>query len=759
MAKNIITSWIDLQNEKLCLKINSMYYRKVEAGHSIYYIFNPKFYPFLLLRALIVFVNLFRFNSDLLLPYQIGIRENSPFLQQIRSPFLKKTFEILFIFFGLRYFTKDIYKADYYNQQLKDDDLTFFKTQEPLVSIIIPVFNQIEYTKTCLKSLALNISSKYKYEIIVVDDCSTDETPEALTSIQGISYIRNDKNMGFLLSCIKGIEVSNGKYICLLNNDTIVLRNWLEALVDTIEDDPNVGVVGSKLIYPYGLLQEAGGIIYADGSGINYGKHQNTKYSKYNYKRKVDYCSGASILFKREDYNLIGGLDKRYEPAYYEDTDLCFSFRHLLGKDIVYQPASSLVHFEGISSGKRAQKGNVKSYQEINKIKFIEKWADVLKEMYPKCKSDIAARKYLPQKTIMVIDSYLPLFDRESGSNRLFHLLKIFKNIGYHLVFVPNDNKIIEPYYSILTSKIGIEVIMKERGVFSFMNDLKKIIHRVDILWICRPNLNKKYKFLTQFNPQVEWIYDTVDLHFVRLLREFELFPRHKLKRKIKRLKRLEISLARQADFTIAITHIEAETLRQENIKNIEIIPNVHLSYDKEIPKFNDRRDLCFIGGYNHKPNVDAAFWLINEIMPLVWKTNPDIKLFLLGNKPTSKMLAYQNEKIIIPGFIEDVSTYFLKCKIFVAPLRYGAGMKGKIGQSLTYALPILTTNIGAEGMSLTHNENVLITDNAKDFATYILELYQNEFLWNKISQNSKQQIKQYEPQKIEKDLIRIFNR
>ncbi|RZL47053.1 MAG: glycosyltransferase [Pedobacter sp.] len=758
MGKNIITSWIDLQNELLCLKINSMYYKKVEAGRSIYYVFHPKFYPFLLLRLFVVFLNFFRFNSLLYQPYKIRSQKTF-FSNQIKSSFLKNSFEFFFIFAGLRHFVKPSYEADYYNQRIKDVDLSFSKTDKPIVSIIIPVFNQVEYTRTCLKSIALNVSKKYEFEVIVIDDCSTDQTSEIIASLHGIVYKRNSENMGFLLSCVRGIEVSKGKYICLLNNDTIVLNNWLESLVETIEDDPNVGCVGSKLIYPYGLLQEAGGIIYSDGSGVNYGKYQNINYSKYNYKRNVDYCSGASLLFKKEDYTTIGGLDKRFEPAYYEDTDLCFSFRHLLGKEVVYQPLSTVVHFEGVSSGKRAKKGNIKSYQDINRIKFVEKWTSVLTESFAKCNVDIAAKKYLSTKKIMIVDSYLPIYDRESGSNRLFNLLKIFKNLGYHLIFIPHDSKIIEPYYSMLTSKMGIEVITKERGKFSFIQVLKTISKETNILWICRPNLNKKYNFLTRYNAKTKWIYDTIDLHYIRLLREFKLFPKKKLGRKINRIKRLEISLAKRADYTIAITTIEAETLASEGVKNIEIIPNIHVPYQgKKLPSFSNRENVCFIGGYNHKPNVDAALWLINEIMPLVWKINPRIKLYLLGNKPSPALLAYANENIIIPGFIEDVSEYFLTCKIFVAPLRYGAGMKGKIGQSLEYALPIITTDIGAEGMALTHNENILIANNAEDFANNILNLYENEFLWDKISKNSKQELSNYEPQKIEQLLAKIFN-
>lgn len=750
MGKNKITRWIDLQNEKLCLKINTMYFKKIERGHSIYYILTPKFYPFLILRFFVVICNLFRFNPLLFEPYGRAFNH---------SPFFKRVFEIFFTFCGLRYFTKPIYEPNYYLDQFKGRDLHFTEVENPVVSIIIPVYNQIQYTKTCLRSLILNVSTQYSYEVILIDDCSTDETTETLETISGLKYIRNTVNLGFLHSCRKGIELSKGNYICLLNNDTILLPNWLESLVDTIKEDENVGCVGSKLIYPYGLLQEAGGIIYQDGSGANYGKYQNPNYSKYNYKRVVDYSSGASILFGRKDYDLVGGLDTRYEPAYYEDTDFCFAIRHILGKNVVYQPSSVVVHFEGVSSGKKAEKGNVKSYQDINKLKFIEKWKSYLDKNYPLIKQDLAAKKYLPKKTIIVIDSYLPLFDRESGSNRLYQLLLIFKTMGYHLLFVPNNGKIVEPYYSILTSKLGIEVLLKERGKRSLKNKLIAAVKHANILWICRPELNKKFKYLTPFNSNIKWIYDTVDLHYVRLLRECNLFSKNlKFKYKIRRLKALELSLAKQADCTIAITTIEAETLKREGVKNVEVIPNIHLPFNQKTPEFDERKDLCFIGSYKHKPNIDAAFWLIEDIMPIVWGKRPEIKVYLLGNNPTPEILSLQNDRIIVPGFIEDVSSYFLDSKVFVAPLRYGAGMKGKIGQSLSFGLPIVSTSIGTEGMHLQDGINVLEANDTDEFANKIIQLYEDQELWNKIRDNANQTLSDYTPEIVLKKLELLFN-
>ncbi|MCY1526061.1 sugar transferase, PEP-CTERM/EpsH1 system associated [compost metagenome] len=423
------------------------------------------------------------------------------------------------------------------------------------------------------------------------------------------------------------------------------------------------------------------------------------------------------------------------------------------------------MHFEGISSGKKAKKGNVKSYQDINRLKFKEKWEAHLQISYPKQKQDAAAKKYLPEKTIVIIDSYLPLFDRESGSQRLYQLLNIFMDMNLHLQFVPHDGKLTEPYYHLLTSKLGIEVINKNVGQWSFRKQLANAVRHADLLWICRPNLNKKYKYLIRFNANIKWIYDTVDLHYIRLERQFLLskafnsfYKNLWLTYKIRRSKVLELSLAKQANFTIAITNVEAEILKREGIKKVWIIPNIHLPFLHETPAFSGREDLCFIGSYDHKPNVDAAYWLIDEIMPMVWRKRPEIRLYLLGNNPPPELRSRQDDRIIIPGFIEDVSNYFLKAKIFVAPLRYGAGMKGKIGQSLSFGLPIVSTSIGTEGMNLKDNISVLEANNAADFADKILRLYEDSELWNTIQQHAYKTLSEYTPERIRSRLSKLFS-
>ena len=176
------------------------------------------------------------------------------------------------------------------------------------ISIIIPVFNQFRFTQACLASLQERQGTE-RFEVIVVDDCSTDETAEVIPQIPGVVYLGNGTNSGFIVSCNRGAEKARGKYLVFLNNDTLVRDGWLSALLGTFSEEPHAGIVGSKLVYPDGRLQEAGGIIWRDASGCNYGKFDDRQKPQYNYLREVDYCSAAALMIPKALFQSLGGFD------------------------------------------------------------------------------------------------------------------------------------------------------------------------------------------------------------------------------------------------------------------------------------------------------------------------------------------------------------------------------------------------------------------------------------------------------------------
>ncbi|MDJ0725092.1 MAG: glycosyltransferase [Prochloraceae cyanobacterium] len=628
-------------------------------------------------------------------------------------------------------------------------------SDRPVVSLIIPVYNKFTYTFNCLNSLKNRLNKSINFEIIIVDDASNDETEESLKKIAGIRVVRNQGNQGFIRSCNNGAAIAKGKFLCFLNNDTQILPGWLENLLLVIEKDKSVGAVGSKLIYPDGRLQEAGGVIWQDGSGWNYGRLDSPDEPEYNYLREVDYCSGASLLVRADLFQQLGGFSETYVPAYYEDTDLCFALRKL-GYKVLYQPLSKVIHYEGISSGTSVTSG-VKKYQEINKGKFQLKWQNELKQhLTPVAEQvELASRRLKKKPTILVIDSYVPLYDRESGSCRLFNLLKILLNIGYSIVFLPDNGFPQEPYTAELQG-MGIEVLYCTSKQPDLEKQILKRLNFIELAWVCRPELCAKYLELIRANSNIPVIYDTIDLHFLRLKRQQEFLPQTSQDNSWQTYQELETKLARDTDATVVVTDVEKKTLNNLDIDNVWVIPNIHNSVANCHKTFAERSDLLFIGGYNHVPNVDAVVWLCREIMPIIWQSQPDMKVTLLGSNPPQEVKTLESDRVRVTGYVKDVEPYFLNSRVFVAPLRFGAGMKGKIGHSMSYGLPTVTTSIGAEGMGLTHGYDVMIAEDPESLANCVMELYDNDRLWNRISDNALETVRLYSPENIEEQLTNL---
>ncbi|MDB8545132.1 glycosyltransferase [Turicibacter sanguinis] len=616
------------------------------------------------------------------------------------------------------------------------EKIIFEKFENPTVSIIIPVYNQFDYTYSCLKAIKEN-TKNVTYEIIIGDDVSNDETVNIFDYAENIKVNRHEKNTGFLMNCNDAAQVAIGKYVLFLNNDTNVQEDWLEPLVSLIESDEKIGMVGSKLVYLNGKLQEAGGIIWDDASGWNYGRLDDPNKPEYNYVKEVDYISGACIMLSMKLWKEIGGFDQRFIPAYYEDTDLAFEVRKR-GLKVVYQPKSMVVHFEGISNGTDLNSG-LKKYQVVNLEKFKEKWAKELKENhFPNAQNVFLAKdRSADKKRILVVDHYVPHYDQDAGGKCTYHYLKLFTKLGYKVTFIGDNFFKHEPYTGLL-QQMGIEVLYGNWYYHSINEWLKLNAKYFDFVYMNRPHITEKYIDLIKQYSNAKIIYFGHDLHYLREQRNYEVTGEESLLESSANWKQKEFNLFNKSDIIHVVGNYE-QSLIQKEMPN-KIVRNIPLYIYDEFFKnkngFKDRKDILFVGGFRHKPNEDAVLWFMNEIWPFVAKQNPQMKFYIVGSNPSEQIKALHSERVIVTGFIsdEELETLYTSCRLVVAPLRYGAGVKGKIVEAIYYQIPVVTTSIGAEG--LVDAEQVMIVENNYEkFAAKICTLYDDEINWNYFSE------------------------
>ncbi len=592
------------------------------------------------------------------------------------------------------------------------------------VSIIIPAYNQFNYNINCITSV-VNNTSDISYEIILIDDVSTDNTSRIEDWVSNIRVIRNKENKGFLINCNMGAEIAKGKYVFLLNNDTQVQPNWLNSLVGLIDNDDSIGLVGSKLVYPTGELQEAGGIMWNDGSAWNYGRNDNPSKPEYNYVRDTDYISGAAIMVRKDLWDIIGGFDTRFVPAYYEDVDLAFEIRKH-GYRTVYQPQSVVVHFEGVSNGTSTDSG-LKKYQVENREKFFEKWKDeLITNHFPNAVNVFDARgRSKDKKTILVVDHYVPHYDKDCGSRIMYMYLKLFVDMGYEVKFLGDNFYAHQPYTSEL-EQMGIEVLYGAWYANNYAQWIKDNGANIDFVYLWRPHISKKYIDLVKEHTDAKILYFVVDLHYLREQRQYEVEQREELLISSKKWYELESELIEKSDVVLTISCDEKEIIEKEfKHQNTQVFPAFFFNQMGGPIDRSDKTGLLFVGGFAHTPNVDGVIWFVNEVLPLIVKHIPDIYLNLVGSNPPEEILALESKHVVVKGFVsdEELSNLYDESKIGVIPLRFGAGVKGKTVEALYNGLPIVSTSIGIEGLS--NIDQVLASFDTKiDFANEVIRLH-----------------------------------
>ena len=627
---------------------------------------------------------------------------------------------------------------------------------EPVVSIILLFYNQAARSLQCLETLALG-AGPVPFEVVIIDNASTDETSELLERIKNAKIIRNPENLGFAGGCNQAVDLAVGKYLLFLNNDVELLSNSIKSMVDTIENGTNIGAVGGKLILPDGRLQEAGAIIWRDGINSGYGRYDDPLKPEYSYVREVDYCSGALLLTPRHIFLSLGKFDTRYQPAYYEDVDYCLQLWRK-GFRVVFQPFAVCIHYEFSSSG--MAKGL--ALQKKNLALFIRKWHEVFAEFYPRVPANIIlAREHRSNsKRILFIDDRIPDHRLGSGYPRSFRILQVMAEAGHRITFLPLQNTDMNPAITLLLQVKGIEVFYTRDGQkIDLVSFLQSRPDYYDIIFISRPyNMQEARNELINYAKQAPVIYDAEALFSLREIKYNELIGKHMTEAEKERLIQNEVSLSTCASLVTTVSENEKEIFVKYGSASTHVLGDIIVA-DPTPASFDERKDILFVGGIleHPSPNDDAVRYFVKQIFPLVRKV-VKCEFYIVGTNNVKAIWEMESNTIHVIGKVEDLTPYYNRCRLFVVPTRYSAGSPHKMIEAAAYGLPAVVTPLIAEQLGWREDRDILVGHDAKDFSRKVIELYTNPDLFCLLRQNALDRIREeYDPEKFRCNLERIL--
>lgn len=584
--------------------------------------------------------------------------------------------------------------------------------QTPTFSVVLLEASDFEETYRTLHSIICN-NEGTEFEILIANNL-VEVAAKLLETVNGIC-ISASVNLNDLLT------EARGRYVLLLNDQITVPTGFLNHAANLMEQT-NTAVMQSKVCFSNGKIYEAGGVMLQSGQRLSYGFGMHKDLGCVRYYKEIDCPAVWGTIIDMNAYREIDCLDNNLSPIY-QLADLSFALRRK-GMRTMFIPEAELYFRCDCTESCKPFAPASDAYP------FTMKWNDTLAaENIADTDNLFYGRdRSLGKMTVFAVDDRIPCYDLSAGDRNTYQYYETMADMGYNLKIVGNDFARQEPYATKL-ERLGIEIVAADgRGEVEYREFLRDYGKFVDAAYLNRPNNLAKYTpEVKKYNPKARIVYCCHDLHFLRELREHEVNGNQKEAERVRNYAREEISRMDIADVIFDVSAYEKSILDPQ-LKHAIVEVNPIFIY-REFPEFKEnfdqRQDLLFVGSFKHPGNLDGVDWLCKEIMPKVIKAMPDVKLHLVGAHPTPKIKALANEHIIVHGFLsdEELAEMYSRCRLSVVPLRFGAGVKGKVLEAMYHGLPIVSTSIGTEGI-VDIEQCIENTDGTEAFAAKIIELY-----------------------------------
>ncbi len=622
--------------------------------------------------------------------------------------------------------------------------LTLPVAQAPVVSILLVLHNRAELTLPCVRSLADGASCPF--EVVIVDNASTDQTPALLNRVDGATVIHNDANLGFVLACNQAARAARGEFLLFLNNDAQLMPGAVDSAMDTLRSSGDVGAVGGKVILLDGSLQEAGSIVWNDGSCLGYGRGDSPSAPPYNFVRDVDYCSGAFLLTRRALFERAGGFDETFQPAYYEETDYCLSLWQA-GRRVVYDPGAAVLHYEFGSSEPGEPRAATQLQLGHRRILAHKHAAWLASKYQASAANQLWARSArVGERRALFIDDRVPHPSLGSGLPRAREILLSLQQAGYFVTFYPL-NKPAEAWDSVYADIPKTVEVMLDHGGAKLAAFLSERQGYYGAIVASRPHNFTALQYLIDQHP--DWfshtriIYDAEAIYAYRGVAQRRLRGETVTDAELEELVEQEIALARGAHAVICVSDVECARFAARGYRRVYKLGHA-LTPEPTPNPFEARDGVLFVGGIlnDRTPNADAVYWFVDEILPILRRQLDRPVAFTVAGPNESRQLAQRTgHQARVTGEVADLTPYYDGARVFVAPTRFAAGIPLKVYEAAARGVPVVCTSLLASQLGWRHGQELLVADDAASFAAQCARLCADRDLWESIRANALQRV------------------
>jgi GT2 family glycosyltransferase len=625
------------------------------------------------------------------------------------------------------------------DQWLESGGRLRFPAGQPLVTVLIVLYNRAELTLRCLRAIT---AVTVPLELVVVDNASSDNTSRLLDRLDGVTVIRNVRNEGFVEAVNQGARLAQGDLLLLLNSDAEVLPGSLEAAVETLLSVDSIGAVVGKLVHMDGRLQEAGSIVWRDGSCQGYGRGDDPLAAPYMFRRPVDFGSGAFLLTRRHLFLEQGGFDERFRPAYYEDADYCLRLWQS-GRQVVYEPRAVVMHVEFASSANREAAVEM---QIERRSRFVAKHGTWLRShaWQPQGRLLAARTHTTGGRRLLFVEDRVPHEKLGAGYPRSRAMLQAALDLGHHVTLYP----VLEPdeswdeAYSDVPREVELMLGYGAAGLAGFLKDR---LSSYDAMIVSRPhNMSDVSRVLQSISlAEPPWfVYDAEALFCLREIGRRRLAGAPVSTKEAGRMLAEELSLAEGCDVIVAVSDAEAKHFSDAGFLHVETLGNSLVP--RPTPHgFIERSGFLFVGAFvdDIAPNTDAVLWFVRDILPRIQSKIGPVHLTVAGRGRPGRIAALSNSSVTWLGAVDDLCPLYESARVFVAPTRFGAGIPIKVHHAAAFGVPVVCTSLVAGQLSWYDEQDVLVADDPEGFAEQCCRLYKDEQLWIRLRESARQRV------------------